>query len=146
MRIPGGESIFLCLLASLFGAFAVHYLRRLLTVLRVLRHGERAPGTCVDIRYDRSPGSDTETKHFVFAFREPDGGEVRFEDRGRAFGGLSVGSPVRVSYDPGAPRETATIADRDHWGAVAVPAFVGLVCGLVALVLLLAAALAGGVL
>ncbi|MCF3105650.1 DUF3592 domain-containing protein [Streptomyces roseoverticillatus] len=132
--------------AALFGVFSVHYLRRLFTVLRVLRHGERATGHCVDIRWRRSTDSDGDTKCYVFAFQDRDGHEVRFEDHARAFRGFTVGSPVRVSYDPGAPLKTATIADRENWGAVAVPALLGTAFGLVTLVLVVVAGLVAGIL
>ncbi|GGX89566.1 DUF3592 domain-containing protein [Streptomyces hiroshimensis] len=146
MQIFEGETASLCFTAVFFGLISLSSMRRLFTVLRVLRHGERALGQCVDFRWSRSSDSDTATKHFVFAFQDRNGCEVRFEDPGRAFGGISVGTPVRVSYDPKAPAKTATIADRKNWGAVAVPALFALVFGLFSLGMLLFAALLAGIL
>ncbi|CAM5422407.1 DUF3592 domain-containing protein [Streptomyces abikoensis] len=141
-----GDALLPLFVAPVFGVFSAHYLRRLFTVLRVLRHGERAAGYCVDIRWRRSRDSDTDTKYYIFAFRDRDGHEVRFEDHTRAFRGFTVGSPVRVSYDPGAPERSATIADRENWGAVAVPALLGTAFALVALVLTTVAGLVAGIL
>ncbi|MFE7166732.1 DUF3592 domain-containing protein [Streptomyces sp. NPDC057616] len=128
MHVPGGGYVVLVLLVALFGAIAVKYARRLVTVARVLRRGVRTSGECVRVEtepYDRSDA----TRHF-FAFRTPDGTRVEFEDlAGRSTG---EGAPVTVTYDPRDPRGTATVAGRGSWSPVLQSLALTAGCGLAA--------------
>jgi hypothetical protein len=129
VHVPGGGYVVLVLLIALFGAIALKYARRLVTVARVLRRGVSTSGECVRVEtepYDRSDA----TRHF-FAFRTADGTHVEFEDlAGRPTG---EGTPVTVTYDPRDPRGTATVAGRGSWSPVLQSLALTAGCGLAAL-------------
>ncbi|MFE3737611.1 DUF3592 domain-containing protein [Streptomyces sp. NPDC059134] len=130
-------------------AVSVHFARRLLMVLVLLRSGRRAEGRCVDRQVSThsgvAGGSPRSHPEFVFAFRTEDGTAVEFKDRPGMFG-HEVGAPVRVSYDPRSPHRRATIAGPGAWGPVYVPALICLGTALFALAPLLAVAAKEGLL
>ncbi|MER5890266.1 DUF3592 domain-containing protein [Streptomyces sp. NPDC001941] len=120
MEIPGGDWLFFGGMTALFGFLTFSYGRRLARVVRALRGGARAEGTCVRVETEPYNRSDAE-RHF-FAFRTPEGREVEFEDlSGRS---VKAGTPVTVTYDPADPARTATVAGRGNWGPVAQYALV----------------------
>ncbi|WP_327667259.1 DUF3592 domain-containing protein [Streptomyces sp. NBC_00485] len=143
MHVPGGGYVVLVLLVALFGAIAVKYARRLVTVARVLRRGVRASGECVRVETEPYNRSDA-TRHF-FAFRTADGTRVEFEDL--AGWSTDEGTPVTVTYDPKDPRGTATVAGRGRWSPVLQALALAAGCGMAALgftVLLCYEAFGGG--
>ncbi|MGW1880853.1 DUF3592 domain-containing protein [Streptomyces sp. NPDC001970] len=114
MDVPGGDYIFFCGMIALFGWLTVKYARRLVTVVRSIRRGERAEGACV--RVEREPGNSSDAYRHFFAFRTREGKEVEFEDL--ASWSMRTGTRVMVAYDPVAPGRTATIAGRGSWSPV----------------------------
>jgi hypothetical protein len=129
VHVPGGGYVVLALLIALFGAIAWKYARRLVTVARVLRRGERAPGECVRVETEPYNRSDA-TRHF-FAFSTADGTRVEFEDL--ASRSTDEGTAVTVTYDPRDPQGTATVAGRGTWSPVLQALVLTAGCGLAAL-------------
>jgi YD repeat-containing protein len=143
VHVPGGGYLVLVLLIVLFGAIALKYARRLVTVARVLRRGVRAEGSCVRVETEPYNRSDA-TRHF-FAFRTADGTQVEFEDL--AGWSTEEGTRVTVTYDPHDPRGTATVAGRGSWSPVLQALALTAGCGMAALgftVLLCYEAFGGG--
>jgi hypothetical protein len=136
--LPGGTATFLLLFGLLLGVFAIRSALRLSRVLRLVRRGERAEGRCADRRtVDRGPGTERSyVTEYVFAFRTRDGRDIEFTDHAPGPFGFEVGAPVRVSYDPAAPSEHATVAGPGAWGPVVVPAVFAVVPGMFAVGLL----------
>ncbi|MFI8190951.1 DUF3592 domain-containing protein [Streptomyces sp. NPDC085946] len=129
MEVPGAGYVVLTLLVALFGALALRYARRLVTVARVLRRGVRADGTCV--RVETEPYARSDARRHFFAFRTADGTQVEFEDL--AGGSTTRGTPVTVTYDPRDPRGTATVAGRGSWSPVLQALALTAGCGTAAL-------------
>jgi len=129
VHVPGGGYLVLVLLIVLFGAIALKYARRLVTVARVLRRGVRAEGSCVRVETEPYNRSDA-TRHF-FAFRTADGTQVEFEDL--AGWSTEEGTSVTVTYDPRDPRGTATVAGRGSWSPVLQALALTAGCGMAAL-------------
>ncbi|MEU1006060.1 DUF3592 domain-containing protein [Streptomyces tibetensis] len=114
MEVPGAGYVVLALLVALFGALAWRYVRRLVTVTRVLRRGVRAEGSCV--RVETEPYQRSDARRHFFAFRTAEGARVEFEDL--AGWSTTEGSTVTVTYDPRDPAGTATVAGRGSWSPV----------------------------
>ncbi|MFH9010381.1 DUF3592 domain-containing protein [Streptomyces sp. NPDC017943] len=142
MEVPGSGYVVPALLVALFGALAARYARRLVTVVRVLRRGARAEGSCV--RVETEPYGRSDARRHVFAFRTADGDRVEFEDL--AAWSTTEGTAVTVTYDPRDPAGTATVAGRGSWSPVLQALALTLGCGLGALgfAVLLYAEISGG--
>lgn len=126
MAAAGGETLVFALVAVVCGAVTVSSGRRLLTVVRTLRHGVRAEGRCVRVKSERYNRSDA--ARYFFAFRTADGTTVEFEDAAKW--SMDVGAPVTVTYDPTAPQRTATIAGRGSWSPMLQNLALVVGCGL----------------
>ncbi|MFD7442522.1 DUF3592 domain-containing protein [Streptomyces sp. NPDC059909] len=109
------------------GLLFVHLLRRLLRIRRVMAHGAKAEGVCVDVR-DTPSRSDSGTshRHHVFAFETDDGRRIEYVEDAASMG-TPRGYRAIVRYDPADPAGTATIAGRDDMAPILVPG-----CALVA--------------
>ncbi|MFE3262206.1 DUF3592 domain-containing protein [Nocardia sp. NPDC059091] len=131
--LPGGVSTFLLLFSLFLGAFAIRSALRLFRVLRLVRHGERAEGRCVERRIVERPDMERSyAAEYVFAFHTRDGRGIEFTDHAPGPFGVAVGAPVRVSYDPADPAANATVAGPGAWGPVVMPAVFALVLGMFA--------------
>ncbi|HEY9367981.1 DUF3592 domain-containing protein [Streptomyces sp.] len=134
--LPGGTATFMLLFGLFTGAFAVRSALRFLRVLRLVRRGERAEGWCAERRVlERSGMDNSYATEYVYAFRTPDGHEIRFTDPSPSAFGFEEGAPVRVSYDPAAPERNATIAGPGAWRALVIPAVMAGFIGLMTLLL-----------
>ncbi|MFK4144123.1 DUF3592 domain-containing protein [Streptomyces sp. NPDC004065] len=129
MAVPGAGYVVLAALAALFGALAVRYARRLAVLARVLRRGVRTGGECV--RVETEPYGRSDATRCFFVFRAADGGRIEFEDL--AGPSMTPGTAVTVTYDPGDPRGTATVAGPGSWSPVLQSLALTAGCGLAAL-------------
>ncbi|MEU8530231.1 DUF3592 domain-containing protein [Streptomyces sp. NPDC048629] len=135
--LPGGTPTFLLLFGLFAGFFAVRSALRFTRVLRLVRLGARADGWCAERRVQERSGMDNSyATEYVYAFRTPDGREIRFTDPSPSAFGFEEGAPVRVSYDPAAPEKLATIAGPGAWRALVIPAVLAVFIGLMTLLLL----------
>jgi Protein of unknown function (DUF3592) len=137
-----GETASFGAMAVLFAVLGTASARRLAAVTAALRHGVRAPGTCVRVR--SRPHLRGDAVRHTFAFTAADGTRIEFEDPGRW--SLAEGDPVTVTYDPRDPHRTATVAGRRSWSPVLqhLAVLAGCLLGTAGFAALLLAQLLGG--